>query len=73
LHQLADRPRWVPWAWGINGFASVAAAAAAPLISVEWSQPVTLGLGGFCYAAAAAIAMRWSFVEPEGATNGASP
>lgn len=60
LRQLADQPRWVPWAWGINGFASVAAASLAPLISVHWGQPVTLGAGLACYLLAVVLAVRWT-------------
>jgi len=59
LCRLAGQRRWVPWAWGINGFASVLASAAATLISVEWGQHATLGAGTACYAAAATIAWRW--------------
>lgn len=40
----------VPWALAWNGSASVAAAAAAPLLSSTWGIPIT-GLGGLaCYA-----------------------
>lgn len=60
LRQLAGRQRWVPWAWGINGFASVAAASAAPLVSVHGGQPVTLAAGAACYLLALAIALRWT-------------
>lgn len=59
LSRLADRDRWVPWAWGINGFASVVAAALATLISVQWGQPVTLGAAVVCYLAAGLVAVRW--------------
>lgn len=59
LRQLAGHERWVPWAWAINGFASVVAAALATLISVQWGQPATLAAAIACYAAAAAIARRW--------------
>ncbi|HEX6138024.1 MAG TPA: hypothetical protein VF059_10210 [Casimicrobiaceae bacterium] len=60
LRQLGDQPRWIPWAWAINGFASVAAAAAAPLVSVHWGQPMTLLAGLVCYLAAMAVALRWT-------------
>lgn len=59
LRQLADQSRWIPWAWGINGFASVAAAALAPLISVHWGQTVTLGAGLLCYLLAVSVALGW--------------
>lgn len=60
LYRLAGQPRWVPWAWGINGFASVAGASLAPLVSVHFSQPATLGAGAACYAAPFALALAWS-------------
>jgi hypothetical protein len=60
LRQLADQPRWVPWAWAINGFASVAAASLAPLISVHHGQPVTLAGGLLCYLVAVTVALRWT-------------
>lgn len=59
LGQLSTQPRWLPWGWGINAFASVAAASAAPLISVTHGQPVTLAAGAACYGLAALIALSW--------------
>jgi hypothetical protein len=60
LRQFADQPRWIAWAWAINGFASVAAASLAPLISVHHGQPVTLAAGLVCYLVAVTIALRWT-------------
>ena len=35
LQRVADRdPAWIPWCWGVNGFLSVAGAAAAPLLAL---------------------------------------
>ncbi|XKE44863.1 hypothetical protein LG302_16020 [Halomonas organivorans] len=59
LRQLADQPRWIPWAWGINGFASVLGASLATLVSVQFGQASTLAAGVLCYAAAFLIAGRW--------------
>ncbi|MBB3188891.1 hypothetical protein [Halomonas cerina] len=59
LRQLADQPRWVPWAWGINGFASVLSAVLAPLVSVHIGQSTTLAAGVLCYLAAFIIAGHW--------------
>ena len=59
LSQLAGQPRWIPWVWGINGFASVAAASLAPIISVHHGQIVTLGAGMLCYTLALVVALRW--------------
>jgi hypothetical protein len=60
LHQLAGVERWVPWAWGISGFASVFAASAATLLSVQAGQPATLLAGACCYLVALAVAMHWT-------------
>jgi hypothetical protein len=60
LRQFADEPRWIPRAWAINGFASVAAASLAPLISVHHGQSVTLTVGLLCYLVAVTIALRWT-------------
>ncbi|UYG08358.1 hypothetical protein [Halomonas sp. M4R1S46] len=59
LRQLADQRRWIPWAWGINGFASVLGASLASLVSVQFGQSTTLAAGTLCYVAAFAIAGRW--------------
>jgi hypothetical protein len=56
LARLATTTSWLPWAWAINGFASVLAASAATLSSVHLGQPVTLAFGACCYAGAWAIA-----------------
>ena len=56
LKRLADSaPDFIPWAWGINGFASVMSAALATLLAIEFgfSAVVVLALG--LYASAAAI------------------
>lgn len=49
---------WLPWAWAINGFASVVAASAATLSSVHLGQPVTLAFGFAAYFGTWAIARR---------------
>jgi predicted membrane-bound spermidine synthase len=59
LARLADQPRWIPWAWGVNGLACVAAASLAPLVSVHLGQRATLGAGMSCYALALAVALRY--------------
>lgn len=59
LGRLSGQPRWMPWGWGINSLASVAAASLAPLLSVHFGQPVTLAAGASCYAAAGLIALAW--------------
>ncbi len=56
LNRVADSaPDFIPWAWGINGFASVMSASLATLLAIEFgfSMVVLLALG--FYATAAAI------------------
>ena len=48
LQRVADKePGWIPWCWGVNGFLSVAGAAAAPLVAL------TFGFRGVLFLAAA--------------------
>jgi len=44
----------VPWAWGINGFASVVATLLATLLAIHWGYTVVLLLATALYAVAAA-------------------
>lgn len=60
LSRLAGQAQWVPWAWAINGFASVVAASLATLVSVQWGHPATLAAAVACYAVAALVAWRWT-------------
>ncbi len=60
LRQLSSMNAWIPWAWGINGFASVAAASTATLLSVHFSQLTTLATGLVCYGVALGIANLWT-------------
>ncbi|NLW50565.1 MAG: hypothetical protein GXY85_06930 [Candidatus Brocadiaceae bacterium] len=48
-------PGLVPWAWGINGFASVAASPLAVLLAMGAGYPAVLLLAGGLYAAAALV------------------
>lgn len=58
LRGLASRPALVPWAWAINGCASVVSSTAAVLAAVQWGFPAVLVLGAAAYAAAGLIARR---------------
>ncbi|MGK7294559.1 MAG: hypothetical protein ACNS61_01875 [Candidatus Wenzhouxiangella sp. M2_3B_020] len=58
LAQLARSRSWLPWAWAVNGFASVVAASMATMLSVQAGQRVTLTVGLASYALAGAIAWR---------------
>jgi hypothetical protein len=42
-------PGLVPWAWAVNGSASVIASVLAAIFSLEWGFPVVLILGGILY------------------------
>ncbi|GBC59779.1 hypothetical protein DENIS_0720 [Desulfonema ishimotonii] len=48
--------RLIPWAWGINGFFSVAATGAATLIAVHSGFHRTVAVAAFCYLAASVAA-----------------
>ncbi|HSR71086.1 MAG TPA: hypothetical protein VLL72_01780, partial [Kiloniellales bacterium] len=56
---LADlarlRPALVPWAWGINGCASVIGAVLAALLALELGFSAVVGLAGALYLAAAIL------------------
>ncbi len=56
LKRLADSaPDFIPWAWGINGFASVISASLATLLAIEFGFTAVVILALGFYAAAAAI------------------
>jgi hypothetical protein len=43
----------VPWAWGINGFASVVATLLATLLAIHWGQSLVVLAAVLLYALAA--------------------
>jgi spermidine synthase len=49
----AAAPRLVPWAWGVNGFASVVAAPLATAIAMTWGFTAAGAAAAACYVAAA--------------------
>ena len=56
LRRVAERtPDFVPWAWGINGFASVVSAVLATLLAVHFGFTVVIVLAILLYVAAAAL------------------
>lgn len=60
LGALARRaPSWLPWAWGVNGLASVASAALAALLGIHLGFGGVVGLAALLYGAAAWTARRW--------------
>ncbi len=53
LQWLESRaPGLVPWAWAVNGCASVVASVLAAILSMGYGFTVVIVLGGLCYAAA---------------------
>ncbi|MDZ7645574.1 MAG: protein-L-isoaspartate(D-aspartate) O-methyltransferase [Woeseiaceae bacterium] len=50
-----EAPAFVPWAWGVNGFASVISAALATLLAIEFGFVAVIVAALLLYAAAAAI------------------
>ncbi len=56
LNRVADSaPDFIPWAWGINGFASVMSASLATLLAIEFGFTVVVLLALGFYVAATAI------------------
>ncbi len=54
LMQLSERaPQFIPWAWGINGCASVIGAVMAMLLAVQFGFSAVVGLAVVLYAGAA--------------------
>ena len=49
----AEAPGFIPWAWGLNGFASVVSAALATLLAIEFGFGVVLLTALACYSFAA--------------------
>jgi hypothetical protein len=50
-----DIPDFIPWAWGINGFASVISATLATLLAIEFGFTAVVLIALAFYVAAAAI------------------
>ena len=60
LRRLADRaPDFIPWAWGINGFASVVSAALATLLAIGLGFTAVLFLALLLYVSAAVAIRDW--------------
>lgn len=61
LARLAARAEaLVPWAWGINGFASVTATLLATLLAMHWGQTAVVLIAAALYGIAA-----WQFPRGE--------
>jgi hypothetical protein len=56
LRRVAERaPDFVPWAWGINGFASVVSAVLATLLAIHFGFTIVIVIAMIIYIAAAAL------------------
>ncbi len=59
LSRLAETaPDFIPWAWGINGFASVLSAALATLLAIHFGFMIVMFAALLLYTSAAAIMVR---------------
>lgn len=54
----ANQPLLIPWAWAINGFASVLATLTAPIFAMQWGFTTLSAIGLSCYAIAAFSSLR---------------
>jgi spermidine synthase len=54
----AEAPDFIPWAWALNGFASVVSAALATLLAIEFGFNAVLLAALGCYGAAAVLFRR---------------
>ncbi|MCF7804030.1 MAG: hypothetical protein K9N46_01845 [Candidatus Marinimicrobia bacterium] len=50
----------IPWAWGINGFASVVAAPLGVMLSMEFGFTVTMGIALGCYGIVVVASIFWN-------------
>jgi len=70
LRRLADlEPAGVPWAWGINGIASVLASVLAIAAAILWGFELTTLLAAACYAGALAHVLLGRWAERETAAG----
>jgi hypothetical protein len=59
LAWLEERaPGLVPWAWAVNGCASVAASVLAAILALSYGLTAVMLLGGVAYLAAGAVIIR---------------
>lgn len=60
LRQLDKQREMIPWAWGVNGFASVMAGPLAALMAVHFNQSSVWLLAALCYGGATWLAWVWT-------------
>jgi hypothetical protein len=60
LSRVSDSaPDFVPWAWGINGFASVVSAVLATVLAIEYGFSAVVVVAVACYVLAAVLSRSW--------------
>jgi hypothetical protein len=52
-------PGLIPWAWGVNGAASVVASVCAALLALSWGFSWVLITGALCYGGALVVVIWW--------------
>lgn len=62
-------PKLVPWAWAANGFASVVATVAAPLIAMSFGFTILTAIAVGCYLLAGLLWVRDSATDEHGSTQ----
>ncbi|MFC1484324.1 hypothetical protein ACFL5M_00685 [Candidatus Neomarinimicrobiota bacterium] len=55
---------YIPWAWGINGFASVITTPIATILALNLGFPAVAALGGGCYVVSVIAFRWWSIRQP---------
>lgn len=66
LDQMESQsPGWVPWAWAVNGCASVIAAVLAAILSLSTGFSTVMWVGAAAYACCVIIYIRWSRISPQ--------
>jgi hypothetical protein len=56
LMEAAGRGSAIPWAWAMNGYASVLAAVGAVILGITWGFTTAVLIAAACYVAAAVLA-----------------
>ena len=65
----AGAPEWIPWAWAINGCASVLSAVLATLLAIHFGFTVVVGLAAALYGLAAVVFAGPLERRPQGVVN----
>jgi hypothetical protein len=61
----SQAPSWVPWAWAVNGCASVIAAVLAAILSLSAGFSTVIWAGAAAYACCAIVYIRWTRNPPQ--------